>query len=281
MEQETPQLDDPQRAALLRYVLGDLSAAEQAACEIDYFSNPAVLEQLQSLRDELLDDYLSGALPPDVRQKLAARLTRSAVWREKVSALRALRALAQETALAATPSSAARQKLDKTEMTAPPTWQTWQTWLTWLTGRIAPRGWAALTVGLVLSGLAWWLFSGGKQVGAPQVALLVTPTPDRQAAGAAPAAPPSLQPTPTPVVTAPKQPVATFALALDLSRQTQELAELALEPGTALIELQLDLGLATRPAAVYQYHAALYTSANVLACRAELLHRSSPREPRR
>ncbi len=91
MTEKSPQSDE-----MRRYMLGRLSEQEQEAFDLRYVGDPALLEEVQSLRDELLDGFLSGALEPDEHELLTTRLARSAVWREKVATLQALRDLAHE-----------------------------------------------------------------------------------------------------------------------------------------------------------------------------------------
>lgn len=46
-----------------RYLLGELSAAEQTALEDEYFLDRAKYEQLCRIEDELIDDYAAGTMP--------------------------------------------------------------------------------------------------------------------------------------------------------------------------------------------------------------------------
>lgn len=202
------------------------------------------------------------AFPARTEERRETALHRSPVWREKLAAQQALRTVAQETKTAFSSNSPAFQQAQKAVASVAPPQPGWA-WLTnWLTQYGWPYGWVACAAGLALIGLGWWLFSTRGKEDAPPIAKTETPVTGGPSVTVSPA--PLLKPAASPAVTSPKQKVATFALALDLSRQTADVATLALKPGTALIELQLDLGAAAGQTAVSSYRVALYTAADAL-----------------
>jgi anti-sigma factor RsiW len=52
-----------------RYLLGELSAAEQTALEDEYFLDRAKYDQLRQTEDDLIDSYARGALAPADRKR--------------------------------------------------------------------------------------------------------------------------------------------------------------------------------------------------------------------
>jgi len=65
---------------LTRYLLGELPEEESAALEEEYFADDACFERLLALDDELVDDYVRGALPPSRRAQLERRLRETGQW---------------------------------------------------------------------------------------------------------------------------------------------------------------------------------------------------------
>jgi len=54
---------------MTRYLLGELSEAEQARLEERYFTDAQTFEQLAQLETELIDSYARGRLPPQKRER--------------------------------------------------------------------------------------------------------------------------------------------------------------------------------------------------------------------
>src|SRR5262245_32740761 len=52
-----------------RYLLGELSAAEQTALEDEYFLDRAKYEQIRRAEDDLIDSYSRGTLSPADRER--------------------------------------------------------------------------------------------------------------------------------------------------------------------------------------------------------------------
>src|SRR5258708_23356223 len=54
---------------MTRYLLGELSDAEQAALEEKYFTDPQVFDKMVKTENELVDDYARGQLTPRLRER--------------------------------------------------------------------------------------------------------------------------------------------------------------------------------------------------------------------
>lgn len=73
-----------------RYLLGELSEREQTSLEERYFSNDEAFEQLLATEEELVDDYVRGALSHGQREHLETRLKLSPDGKRKLEFSRAL-----------------------------------------------------------------------------------------------------------------------------------------------------------------------------------------------
>lgn len=62
---EQPVISD---AVIVRYLLGELSAGEQDALERRYFGDSDLLDRIETVEDDLIDDYVAGALTPEQRR---------------------------------------------------------------------------------------------------------------------------------------------------------------------------------------------------------------------
>jgi anti-sigma factor RsiW len=60
---------DSQEDLIKRYLLGELSEAEQTALEDEYFIDPSEYDRLCKAEDELLDRYARGSLPEADRER--------------------------------------------------------------------------------------------------------------------------------------------------------------------------------------------------------------------
>ena len=63
----------PNPAPLIRYLLGDLSQAEQERLEEEFFSDNDLFVELLDTEDQLVSDYLSGRLSPGDRNRFERR----------------------------------------------------------------------------------------------------------------------------------------------------------------------------------------------------------------
>jgi anti-sigma factor RsiW len=77
----------------VRYLLGKLSQADREDFEDRYFSDDALLEQLQAIEEELIDAYVKGRLDPADRAAFENRFLHSPECRRRVEFARALAAI--------------------------------------------------------------------------------------------------------------------------------------------------------------------------------------------
>jgi hypothetical protein len=84
--------DRPERdEAAVRYLIGAATEQEKTALEETLFKDPAALEEIAAIEDELIDDYLSGALPGDERSAFETAYFASPERRGRVDFARTLR----------------------------------------------------------------------------------------------------------------------------------------------------------------------------------------------
>jgi anti-sigma factor RsiW len=76
---------------LIRYLLGELTEAERDHVEESYFANEKVNERLMMLEDAMLDAYVRGQLPLDVRDRCSRLAQASTEQRRRVEFAEALR----------------------------------------------------------------------------------------------------------------------------------------------------------------------------------------------
>src|ERR1051326_4573898 len=69
LEMETLNPDSSANEQLTRYLLGEMSEAEQTQIEVRYFADPQLLAELCAWRNRLIDDYVCGGLSPSMRQR--------------------------------------------------------------------------------------------------------------------------------------------------------------------------------------------------------------------
>jgi hypothetical protein len=78
-------------AVLRRYLLGEASEHEAARLERAYLGSDAALEELRAHEDELIEDYLAGALDPPERESFERHFLSSPGRFERLLFIRALR----------------------------------------------------------------------------------------------------------------------------------------------------------------------------------------------
>jgi anti-sigma factor RsiW len=83
-------LKNSEEQMLIRYLLGDVSEAEQTQIEDRLFADNEFHEQLLALKSELADDYVRGALSATERARFANRFLHSAAGRQRVAFARAM-----------------------------------------------------------------------------------------------------------------------------------------------------------------------------------------------
>ena len=97
------------RRQMIQYLLGELSEPEQAQCEELLFTDEKFFSELQLVEDQLIDNYVSEALPESQRQRFETAYLNSDRRRQKLKFAQAL-----QQSLAALPLPAA---------TTPSSWQ--------------------------------------------------------------------------------------------------------------------------------------------------------------
>lgn len=75
---------------LRRYLLGELSEADESQVEVRLLSDEAYLEELDVVESELMDEYVQNKVSPDERAKLESRLLNSKYQQQKLAFARAL-----------------------------------------------------------------------------------------------------------------------------------------------------------------------------------------------
>jgi hypothetical protein len=73
-----------------RYLLGELSEAEQAALEERYFTDPQVFDEMTEVESDLIDEYVRGRLPARARERFEQFYMAHAKRRERVKFTQAL-----------------------------------------------------------------------------------------------------------------------------------------------------------------------------------------------
>ena len=77
---------------ITRYLLGELSEREQAALEEQYFADPRVFDEVAAAETALVDDYVRGRLPSDLRRRFEQTYLADARRRNRVRFAEALAA---------------------------------------------------------------------------------------------------------------------------------------------------------------------------------------------
>ena len=88
---------------IARYLLGDLAEEEQIAIEDRAFSDKEYLATITAVENDLIDDYVRGALTSADRQKFESRFLASAERRKRVEFAKALAVVTDESVVAAEP----------------------------------------------------------------------------------------------------------------------------------------------------------------------------------
>jgi len=69
---------------LTRYLLGEMSEAEQMQIEARYFADPQMFAELCSWRDHLIDSYVAGEVSPSLRARFEAGIEKSWAMNERI-----------------------------------------------------------------------------------------------------------------------------------------------------------------------------------------------------
>src|ERR1043166_4460132 len=81
---ETLSPDSSANEQLTRYLLGEMSEAEQTQIEVRYFADPQLLAELCAWRNRLIDDYVCGGLSPSMRQRFETGIEKSWAMNERI-----------------------------------------------------------------------------------------------------------------------------------------------------------------------------------------------------
>jgi anti-sigma factor RsiW len=76
--------DDADNSELTRYLLGEVSEAEQTQLEMRYFSDPQMFAELCAWRNDLIDRYVGGELSPELRDRFDAAIEKSWAMNERI-----------------------------------------------------------------------------------------------------------------------------------------------------------------------------------------------------
>lgn len=127
--------------AMINYLLGSMAEAEQIRFEDSYFSDDAQFEQLQAVKQELVDAYVRGHLEPAERELFERNFLSTAEGRQQVVFAQSLRNTLKEREAAEAAGRQAQAKLPFAD------------WAVWL--RPIKWGFATAILGICAVGLGW------------------------------------------------------------------------------------------------------------------------------
>jgi hypothetical protein len=106
---------DSQEDLIERYLLGELSAAEQTALEDEYFGDEFKYDRLCKAEDDLLDRYARGSLPEADRERFERGYLTNPRRRRHVMFAKALARIVDEnlTARRAAPQTSGRERIER------------------------------------------------------------------------------------------------------------------------------------------------------------------------
>src|SRR5262245_51818201 len=106
---------DGQEDLIKRYLLGELSAAEQTALEDEYFGDESNYDRLSKAEDELLDRYARGSLSEADRERFERSYLTNPRRRRHVMFAKALAQVVDENLAArrATPQTAGSERVER------------------------------------------------------------------------------------------------------------------------------------------------------------------------
>lgn len=134
----------------LRYFLGKLTPEEESDYEALYFTDAAVLEQLQIVQDELIEDYLGDDLSATDRELFDTKFLASPTHRKKLAVTKALRQAASTAATEGETAAATPAHLSSVSRIEPP----------FKDLRRNPRRWLAAAAVLLIVVLGFLLLRG-------------------------------------------------------------------------------------------------------------------------
>jgi hypothetical protein len=228
-----------QQKPIVQYVMGELSEAEQLQIEEQYFADAAFLGEVQAVCADLIDAYLTGAMPVRDREQFEKRLHAIPFLREQVETSRVLLEYARTTAAERpVPVRKRRAAFAGWWASRPNFWS-----------RLA---WAGVVCGLLSVGLWYGRQSRPSEFteANPRVIAQSSATPVANITSSVPASP-----TPTPTMSSPKpvpKPpvppvIASLLLSADVTRSESQGARLLLPASNGQVLLQLELPAAQPP----------------------------------
>ena len=236
------QEDSLQTNPLFRYVLGDLTEAEQARIEEECFADPLRQQELWGVFDEVAERFLQDELAAEDARKFAARVQASPRLRERVENLHALLRTIESRTLAARTATSA-PTIPAAKLPQAPAWTNWFA--------VRPWGWLAAGIVMLALGLLWWSQKPTSKV--DEVAT-VQPTPQPTISSPVPTATHSSTDSPTPKPTAHATPtatppragtgqavVATFFILQEITRDQSNAIQLTVAQQVEAIALQLEV----------------------------------------
>jgi hypothetical protein len=115
------QREGPEKALMVHYLLNELSSREREQIEQRCFQDPDYFDALQSVEEELVDDYARGALTAAQRERFEREWLISPDRRERVETVQALIAALREGTPEIRPASIASVPIHH----ARPAWFPW------------------------------------------------------------------------------------------------------------------------------------------------------------
>ena len=76
--------EKPTSEQLTRYLLGEMSEAEQTDLEMRYFADPQLLAELCAWRNYLIDGYVSNRLSPSMQDRFESGIEKSWAMNERI-----------------------------------------------------------------------------------------------------------------------------------------------------------------------------------------------------
>ncbi|HKX26839.1 MAG TPA: hypothetical protein VJ302_04020, partial [Blastocatellia bacterium] len=156
---------------MIRYLLGDLTTAEQELIESDYFTDPERFEQLQAVEHDLIEGYLSGKLSATERANFKRHYMASPARRQQVRFFRILNkvmplgitppVLPVAAASAVTEQATVPPVVAQTPRTASkPSW--WESFMDLFTGQRLMLGAMAAAGLIVVATVAWQILESSR-----------------------------------------------------------------------------------------------------------------------
>ncbi|MBL8203260.1 MAG: hypothetical protein JNM09_03460 [Blastocatellia bacterium] len=224
-----------QRERIVQYVMGELDEAEQLRIEEQYFADVEFLGEIQAVCGDLIDAYLTGAMPRRDRERFEKRLHAIPFLRAQVETSRALFQYAQ-TAATERPEPVRKQRVP---------------FVGWWASRQSfwPRlAWGGIICGLLVGGVWYWQRTRQSITTTPSVVAQAEATPTAIIPPPTPSAPvvAAFSPDPLTKSSVPSV-VASLLLSAELTRSENQLARLLIPKAKGVVRLQVELSAGAQP----------------------------------